>query len=289
MSQYIGRFAPSPTGPLHTGSLLAALISYLDARANNGKWLVRIEDIDPPREIAGASEAILSALVAHGLRWDDEILYQSKNSERYEEQLIKLLQSNSCYYCPCSRKQLAERSGAHLPECGVNTGKTTSNSAIRFHATASKTLYWRDLVRGEQSLNIQEDFVLKRKDGLYAYQLAVVTDDIDQNITHVIRGADLLDSTPMQLALYDALGTPPPLFGHFPLVLNESGQKLSKQNLAPAIDIAKANSNLIQLARWLKLEIAPHWTDSTTPEEMLSSFTQQWALTEHVGQHDFNT
>lgn len=254
------------------GSLLAALISYLDARKNEGQWLVRIEDIDPPREQAGAADNILSTLEAHGLSWDQTVRYQSLCSDLYEERLHTLLDKGLCYYCPCSRKELAERHGKHLSSCGRHIGEHSKMGALRFRAT-QKTEQWDDVVLGPKKELLGSDFILKRRDGLYSYQLAVVSDDIDQNISHVIRGVDLLASTPMQLALYDALALPAPAFGHFPLVVNAEGQKLSKQNLAPAVNNATPTNNLALLGSWLGFE-SPQ--DTKQPEDYLAYYAQQW-------------
>lgn len=275
MPEYTGRFAPSPTGPLHMGSLLAALVSYLDARKNHGQWLVRIEDIDPPREQPGATDRILRTLDLHGFHWDREIRYQSACSDLYEATLTKLLDKGLCYACPCSRKQLDENKGAHLPSCGKYTGKRTDDCALRFRAQ-SKTQQWTDLILGPQKRSIESDFVLKRRDGLYSYQLAVVADDIDQGISHVIRGADLCDSTPMQIALYRALGVTPPEFGHFPLIVNKDGQKFSKQNFAPAVNDQSPMANLSTLANWLGL--IPPTPAMKSPEDYLAELSKHWEL-----------
>jgi glutamyl-Q tRNA(Asp) synthetase len=236
---YIGRFAPSPTGPLHLGSLLAAVISYLDAKSNSGKWLVRIEDIDPPRELPGAADDILSTLEAHHLLWDGPVIYQSKRHEAYQEAIDRLLTQKAIYPCQCSRKQLAKFSQIHPDHC-IQPLDATQPFAYRAYPSSFQ---YNDLYQGNQS-GRDGHFVVKRRDQLFAYQLAVVVDDHAQHISHVIRGHDLMDSTPKQLVLYDALGFKPPVFGHFPVIVGDNGQKLSKQNLAPAIDNARAHQNL---------------------------------------------
>lgn len=241
---YIGRFAPSPTGPLHFGSLFAAVISYLHAKQNKGKWLVRIEDIDPLREQKDASSNILRTLEAHGLYWDDAVQYQSKRSELYEERLLQLRNGNFSFNCSCSRKQLSENNGKHTEQCQKGLSDPAL-SAIKFRANHSKYV-WQDEFQALCSRVLDQDFVLKRKEGFYSYQLAVVADDIDQKITHIIRGYDLIDSSPMQLALYQALAATPPYFAHFPIIC-QSGQKLSKQNLAPGIQSEHARSNLTKV------------------------------------------
>lgn len=265
------------------GSLLAALVSYLDARKNNGQWLVRIEDIDPPREQPGSAKKILQTLEHHGLHWDQEVRFQSSCSSLYEEKLETLISKELCYFCPCSRKQLNDNAGEHLPSCGKLSGKALKDSALRFHSRG-QTQHWNDLILGSRSEVLDADFILKRRDGLYSYQLAVVADDIDQQITHVIRGADLLDSTPMQLALYSALDTHPPKFGHFPLVVNAQGQKLSKQNLAPAVSDQSALDNLELLGKWLGFELP---VNPSHPDEYLISYTEQWGLNAFKTRQDY--
>ena len=283
MAPYVGRFAPSPTGPLHLGSLLAALVSYLDAKANDGEWLVRIEDIDPPREVAGASTGILKTLESHGLEWDRDVRYQSNCSARYENLLSKLEHSKLCYRCPCSRKELHDNFGQHLDHCGINQNTAFLESATRFHSH-DQVIRWHDLIVGSQSRTITEDFVLRRRDGLYSYQLAVVSDDIDQGVTHVIRGADLIDSTPMQIALYQSLAIAPPYFGHFPLIRNkETGQKLSMQNLAPAVDKEKPIENINRLADLLGLSF-PQGSSLT---DALQILTKQWSRRRIHSRKDF--
>ena len=284
MPEYIGRFAPSPTGPLHMGSLLAALVSYLDARKNNGQWLVRIEDIDPPREQPSSVEQILRTLEIHGFHWDQEIRYQSSCTELYEAALSKLYEKGLCYWCPCSRKQLAERHGEHLPSCGKSTGKHLNHCALRFRGSGI-SYKWPDLLLGSKEQTIDNDFILKRRDGLYSYQLAVVADDIDQRISHVIRGADLLDSTPMQLALYEALDAAPPKFGHFPLVVNKDGQKFSKQNFAPAVNDQTPLDNLGVLSKWLGMTIPT--PPPSHPESYLKTLAQQWGRTSFESKNNY--
>jgi len=242
MTRYTGRFAPSPTGPLHLGSLFAAVISYVDAKANQGSWLVRIEDLDPPREANGATQQILSSLEAHSLRSDQDIVFQSQRYSLYESALAKLDSQQQLYRCPCSRKELQENNGRHTPACQQGM-LGDQDFALRFRAE-QKTMEWLDRFQGPMSMRIRDDAVLKRKDGLYAYQLAVVVDDIAQNISHVVRGVDLIDSTPVQLCLYEALKAKPPSFAHFPVIEGKNGQKLSKQNLAKPLEDNAAVDNL---------------------------------------------
>lgn len=266
------------------GSLLAALVSYLDARKNNGQWLVRIEDIDPPREQPNSARQILRTLEIHGFHWDQEVRYQSSCTELYEAILTDLCEKGLCYWCPCSRKQLAERHGEHLPSCGKTTGKHPKTCALRFRC-GDITYKWFDLLSGPKEKSVDNDFILKRRDGLYSYQLAVVADDIDQHISHVIRGADLLDSTPIQLALYQALDAAPPQFGHFPLVVNKDGQKFSKQNFAPAVDDQTPIENLCVLSKWLGITIPTPLPSH--PESYLKELVQQWDRTSFKSKNNY--
>jgi len=273
-SSYVGRFAPTPTGPLHFGSLVAALASYLDAKAHNGTWLLRIEDLDPPREDPAASTVIPQQLKDHGLHWDADIQFQSEHSQRYEAALSQLAQSKHTFYCQCSRKQLAEHHGLHLGPCDTSH---IEQAAIRL-AVPDKTMSFVDQVYGTYSQNLLNqvgDQVLKRKDGLYAYQLAVVVDDHHSGITHVVRGVDLLDNTPRQLFLMDCLGYDHPHYLHLPLVVNELGQKLSKQNKAMAIEGQEAKQNLIKALEFLKQVVTPDMKQASIPQ-LLNQAVQNW-------------
>ncbi|MFE8071368.1 tRNA glutamyl-Q(34) synthetase GluQRS [Marinobacteraceae bacterium S3BR75-40.1] len=244
---YRGRFAPTPTGPLHFGSLVAAVASYLDARSQQGHWLVRIEDLDPLRESPEAADQILQSLEHHQLHWDETVRFQSQRHDAYEAMLDQLKTAGRTYPCTCSRKQLAAHGGLHPARCRSHPNWNVAPPyALRF-AIADHPLDWQDRLQGPQHYSPQvevDDFVLKRKEGFYAYQLAVVCDDIDQGITDVVRGSDLLDSTPLQLNLYEALAEAPPRYLHFPVILADNGQKLSKQNRAPAIDDSTPAQNL---------------------------------------------
>ncbi|WP_143562470.1 tRNA glutamyl-Q(34) synthetase GluQRS [Shewanella sp. UCD-KL12] len=234
---YIGRFAPSPSGPLHFGSLVAALGSYLRARSQAGKWLVRIEDIDPPREVLGSSEDILKTLLAYGLQWDGEVLYQSDRIQAYQTKIEKLLAQDKAYYCQCTRKEIKAMGGTYDGRCGrlaapLNTG------AIRIRNQAGVE-HFNDLLMDDVRVDkgfANEDFIIKRSDGLYAYQLAVVMDDAFQQITEVVRGSDLLIPTCRQISLFQQFEQTKPNWLHLPLVCTTPGMKLSKQNHAPAID-----------------------------------------------------
>ena len=246
-SAYRGRFAPSPTGPLHLGSLSTALASFLDARAHGGAWLLRIEDLDPPREQRGATGRILQSLRAHALHWDETELYQRDRTGAYERVVVALLDSGDAFHCTCSRQDLHLDNGAHAAACPRSRAAPAGESAIRLRARDTSYRF-ADLFLGEVELPGPagtDDFVIRRRDGLYAYQLAVVIDDAFQGITHVVRGRDLLESTPHQIFLRARLGQAPVRYGHIPLLLNAQGQKLSKQNQAPPLDDARAPHNLL--------------------------------------------
>lgn len=244
---YRGRFAPSPSGPLHFGSLVAALGSYLEARSHQGKWLLRMEDIDPPRERAGAADDILRTLEGFGFEWDGEVLYQSRRSEAYRLALDELAAREQIYACQCSRKEVASAGligidGPRYPgTCRGTPPFSRWQAAIRLQ-TESLEIGFEDALCGPHRQHIADevgDFILRRVDGIFAYQLAVVIDDAHQGITHVVRGADLLDSTPRQIYLQQILGYPTPHYTHLPLVLNAQGLKLSKQ----ANDLAVERKN----------------------------------------------
>lgn len=256
---YAGRFAPSPTGPLHFGSLVAALASWLDARASGGTWQVRIEDLDRARMQPGASDAILRALEGLGLSWDGPVLYQSRRIERYRNALERL--EPHTYPCGCTRKEIADSAlglaadGAHIYPgiCrgGLPAGKPARALRVK---TAGGVIEFVDRVQGLQRQWLQRevgDFVLYRADGLFAYQLAVVLDDAEQGITHVVRGADLIDSTARQMYLQRLLGLPTPSYLHVPVALNAAGEKLSKQTGAPAIDPQRGHALLSQALAFL--------------------------------------
>ena len=254
---YVGRFAPSPTGPLHFGSLVAAVGSYLDARAHGGAWLVRIEDLDPPREVPGASDLILRTLAAYGFEWDGAVLYQHTRQQAYEAALDALARAGRLYPCACTRSEIAESnsSGAlvYPGTCrnGLPPGKVARAWRVRVEV---REVEFDDALQGRVAQNLARevgDFVLKRADGLYAYQLAVVVDDAMQGITHVVRGMDLLDSTPRQICLQQQLGLPNPCYAHLPLVTNAAGEKLSKQTRAAALDLAQPSPVLWQALSFL--------------------------------------
>lgn len=243
---YRGRFAPSPTGPLHPGSLIAALASWLDARRAGGSWLLRIEDIDPPREQAGATSRILSSLEQHGLHHDAAILWQSRRSSAYNTALAQLEHSGLLFRCSCSRREQGP-GGDCRGDCRLRQAAIRSPFALRVAVPPEFESVWRDRWQGPQYCPLGRqltDFIVCRKGGLYAYQLAVVVDDAAQGISHVVRGSDLLDSTPRQHLLQQLLGYPSPEYGHLPVVTDGQGHKLSKQTHAPALVNSEAIANL---------------------------------------------
>ena len=258
-----GRFAPSPTGPLHFGSLVAAVGSYLSARSQNGEWLVRMEDLDPPREVKGATDDILRTLEAYGFEWDGEVMHQSCRRDAYETALDKLKHNGVIYACGCTRKEIADSSirgieGPVYPgTCRVGLKGKREARALRVR-TDNTVIEFTDRIQGAQRSALETDigdFVVKRADGFYAYQLAVVVDDAEQGITEIVRGADLLASTPRQIHLQRLLGVPTPAYAHLPVVVNARGEKLSKQTMAePISGRAGAAENLWQALHFLGQE-----------------------------------
>ncbi len=242
--EYRGRFAPSPTGPLHLGSLVAALASYLDAKAHRGRWLVRIEDIDPPRELPGSASQIIQTLQAHGLVPDEPVLYQSSRIKAYQAYIATLRQQGHLSACSCSRHQL--RHHPVYPGTCRNTATTDSETALRLRVD-ERSIILDDLIQGRQNWSISTcvgDFVIRRRDKLFAYQLAVTIDGAFQRITRVVRGCDLLDSTARQVYLQQLLGFPTPDYAHLPVLVNAQGHKLSKQTGATPVDDARPEQNL---------------------------------------------
>lgn len=242
MTGYRGRFAPTPSGALHFGSLIAALASFLDARHAGGEWLVRIEDIDPPRCPAGAADTILRQLEVFGLHWDGPVLWQHDRNPAYAAALERLQALGLAYPCSCSRKQWRDHP---IYPGWCRTGVCNPGKPVAWRLRSDlglRPVAWQDRLFGEQRFDPAElgDVVLQRKDGLWAYQLAVVVDDADQGISDVVRGFDLLDNTPWQRQLQHALELPEPRYLHLPLIVNREGQKLSKQNLAPALPLEDA-------------------------------------------------
>ncbi|NID13951.1 tRNA glutamyl-Q(34) synthetase GluQRS [Luteibacter yeojuensis] len=240
LPRYRGRFAPSPTGALHFGSLVAAVGSWLVARHAEGQWLVRIEDIDPPREVPGSAATILATLDAFGLSPDQPPVYQSQRQEAYAAAFEGLRESGQVFPCWCSRSDLASQGGIHRDGHCVAAADPSRPHAWRVRAP-DLSLHWEDDLQGAQSENLREmagDFVIRRVEGLWSYQLACVVDDADQGITHVVRGADLLDSTARQIHLQRLLALPTPGYLHLPLVLDAEGRKLSKSTAALPVDAA---------------------------------------------------
>lgn len=285
-AHYIGRFAPSPTGPLHFGSLVSALASYLHARAADGQWRVRIEDLDPPRERPGAADALLTGLEQHGLHWDGPVLYQSQRFEAYAHTLEQLRQMGLLYACSCTRRELRAMGGIYNGRCRHRTVNDRQRHAIRLKlydlpqgaSPLPEVCRFEDLFQGPRAQNLRQevgDQIMRRKDGLFAYQLAVVVDDIAQRISHVVRGSDLLEVSAAQIALFRLLGSTPPRYGHVPIALNGQGQKLSKQNGAPALPGAHAGTNLWRALAFLN-QNPPEELAGASAAEILSWAVQHW-------------
>jgi len=279
---YIGRFAPSPTGPLHFGSLVAALASWLDARAAGGRWLLRMEDLDKPREQPGAADTILRQLEALGLTWDGAVMVQSTRHARYRAALDQLTRTGLTYPCGCSRREIADSAlgidGAHVypGSCrdALPPGKPARATRVR---TTAEPIRFVDRIQDECLQNIERevgDFVVLRADGLFAYQLAVVVDDADQGITDVVRGADLLDSTARQILLQRHLGFATPRYAHLPVAVNATGEKLSKQTSAAPIDPARGAE---AIARALLFLGHPPPVD-LPPSDLLSWALAHWDI-----------
>ena len=272
-SPYIGRFAPSPSGPLHFGSLIAALASYLDARASNGKWLLRMEDIDEPRCVAGADLSILKTLEAHGLQWDGEVIYQSQQHNRYQAVVDRLVARDMAYFCTCTRKMIKETGGVYQGTCR-NSQHGSEGAAVRLKLDSPITCF-HDRILGDITVCDQhalEDTVLKRRDGLFSYNLVVVLDDIFQGVTDIVRGSDLLTTTATHLSLYALLNEASPRYAHIPVASVAEGRKLSKQNHATALDNTQPVTNLLRALTFLGM--AP-------PEALLTESVDsvlQWAV-----------
>jgi glutamyl-Q tRNA(Asp) synthetase len=284
-SPYVGRFAPSPTGPLHLGSLVAALASWLDARAAGGRWLVRMEDLDRPRCDQASADIILRQLEAYGLAWDGTVLYQSMRDPAYAAALDALKSQGAVFACTCTRSQLA-----HAPRNAE--GEIVYPGTCRLHSPPHRAVHaWRvqvgdasahfvDRIHGELRQDLAAevgDFIVRRADGLFAYQLAVVVDDAFQAVTHVVRGADLLWNTPRQIYLQGLLGLPTPAYAHVPLVTNAAGQKLSKQTLAPALPERGRRAVLAQALAALG-HPPPAELVGAGPDELLAWGVAHWRL-----------
>lgn len=278
--RYVGRFAPSPTGPLHLGSLIAALASYLDAKANQGEWHLRIEDVDETRCHAEHTAGILRTLEACGLEWDGPVVTQSLRKARYAEALDALRKQHRLYACVCSRREIADSAingidGPVYPGTCRTAAHPETGNALRFKIEVAQ-INFHDRLQGAQSQDLARDigdFVVRRRDGLTAYQLAVVVDDADLGVTHVVRGADLLDSTARQIALQRALGVRTPEYLHVPVLVNSEGQKLSKQTLAPPIDHRNPLPALQEALTFLR---QPTHADVESPQELLKMAVTRW-------------
>ncbi|HEX8587664.1 tRNA glutamyl-Q(34) synthetase GluQRS [Pseudomonas sp.] len=274
---YIGRFAPTPSGYLHFGSLVAALASYLDARSVGGKWLMRMEDLDPPREVQGAQAGILQTLEAYGFEWDGEVVKQSDRHEAYQAVINRWFGHGLAYACTCSRKQLEAYNGVYPGFCR-DAGHSPEDAAIRIRVPE---LHYRfeDRVQGEFRQHLGRDvgdFVIRRRDGFYAYQLAVVLDDGWQGVTEIVRGADLLDSTPRQLYLQELLGLPQPRYLHVPLITQPDGHKLGKSYRSPPLPPDGATPLLLRGLRALGQK-TPAELNHATPREVLDWAIAHWA------------
>ncbi|MGB1297402.1 MAG: tRNA glutamyl-Q(34) synthetase GluQRS [Psychrobium sp.] len=285
MIQYRGRFAPSPSGDLHFGSLVAALGSYLDAKASNGQWLVRMEDIDPPREVAGAADAILRTLEAFELHWDGEVAYQSQRHDFYQHHLDELVKQDFCYGCDCTRKMIMSGGGLYQGTCQHKSkDELTTPHSLRF-VNNNGVSSFEDRLLGKISVEDEfanEDFILKRKDGLYAYQLVVVLDDMEQSITDVVRGSDLLEVTTRQMTLFNHLRTgqlqaEPIKYLHLPLAITDNGLKLSKQNHAKALDLNERKSLMLKALAFLGQRVEDDYRDMSL-HQLLQLATTQWNI-----------
>ena len=272
-AKYCGRFAPSPTGPLHFGSLVAAVGSYLDARHHQGTWLLRVEDVDTPREVPGATDDILKTLEQLGLTWDGPVTYQSKRTHLYEEALSQLQQQGHIYDCGCTRKELAG-STAYPGTCrkGLPAGRSPRSLRVRV-ANAAVDMQDRLQSAVHQQLAAETgDFIIKRADMLFAYQLAVVVDDGEQRINNIVRGVDLLESTPRQIYLQQLLGLPTPAYLHLPIAVGADKAKLSKQTFARRIDVDDTNNAILDALRFLGQPLPD------TPRDASREELWQWAI-----------
>ena len=276
-----GRFAPSPSGPLHFGSLTGALASYADIKKRNGKWLVRIEDIDPPREMEGASSQILAQLAAHGLLWDEEVLYQSTRLNVYVEILTSLAKRKLTYHCSCSRSRIRVLQGIYDEHCRERNLKSEGNATRIIVQSDLGYISFTDQICGPKKQKLSRsvgDFVIQRRDGLTSYQLAVAIDDNFQGITDIMRGSDLLDSTHRQIFLQRCLGFPQPNYAHLPLAVTPDGIKLSKQNLASGLQAGKESKNLWEALNWLNQE-PPVELKKMSPADIIKWSVNHWDRT----------
>ncbi|WP_045859809.1 tRNA glutamyl-Q(34) synthetase GluQRS [Raoultella terrigena] len=275
-SRYTGRFAPSPSGELHFGSLIAALGSYLQARAKNGIWHVRIEDIDPPREVPGAADTILRQLERYGLHWDGEVLWQSQRHEAYREHLAWLHEQGLCYYCTCTRARIHAVGGIYDGHCR-DLRLPAQDAALRIRQTRP-VLEFYDQLRGTLVADepvAREDFIIHRRDGLFAYNLAVVVDDRFQGVSEIVRGADLIEPTVRQISLYQHFGWQAPDYLHLPLALNAEGNKLSKQNHAPALPEGDPRPEIIRALMFLNQDVEQEWR-ALSIDDLLRQAVANW-------------
>jgi glutamyl-Q tRNA(Asp) synthetase len=285
VSTYRGRFAPSPTGPLHFGSLVAAVSSYLDARHNQGDWLLRMEDLDPPREIPGAADDILCTLEALGMHWDGPVVYQSQRNHIYEEALATLQDSGHSYGCACTRREIADSSmkagsgNVYPGTCrhGITGGRRARSIRVQVY---DRTITINDRLQDTLMQPLGRDvgdFIVRRADELFAYQLAVVVDDAEQEISHVVRGADLFDSTPRQVHLQQLLGYPQPAYLHVPVAVNSGNEKLSKQTHAQAINPDNWSTTLCDVLALLNQQL-PESAEDASQEEFWQWAIQHWNI-----------
>jgi len=278
---YKGRFAPSPTGAVHFGTLLAAVASYLQAKKNNGEWLIRMEDVDVTRKLAGSDKDILNTLEAFGFKWDGDVIYQSKQTDYYQQALLQLIEQTAVFPCLCSRKKLAKNDTAVYP----GTCRTLCLPEKKPHAlrvlSDDTVITFNDIVMGKQSQNINTqcgDFIIKRRDGLFAYQLAVVVDDALQGITEVVRGCDLLDSTPRQIYLQGLLRYATPAYCHLPLAVNAEGDKISKSEAAAKVDIRQRQKLLYKTLLFLGQKPPTALLDASIDDIWLWAISN-WSIT----------
>ena len=285
MNTYRGRFAPSPTGPLHFGSIVAAVGSFLEARTRGGEWLVRMEDLDPPRVVAGAADDILRVLEACGMQWDGTIVRQSMRGDAYHAALHRLREKGLVYPCACSRRDIADSAAAGIEgpvypgTCRAGLAPGRAARALRADTRGANVLF-DDALQGRIEHDVEKDFgdfVLYRADDVYAYQLAVVVDDAEQGITDVVRGADLLASTPRQIYLQQRLGLPQPRYAHLPVAVNAAGEKLSKQTFAAPVDAAKPQPTLVSALEFLGQQ-PPRELPRSTVNDLWDWATKNWKL-----------
>ena len=277
---YRGRFAPSPTGPLHAGSLVAALASFLDARHQSGVWRLRFDDIDPPRAVAGSEQNIVAALRGHGLHWDEPILYQSERSEKYESALQTLWQLGYLFRCICTRTTLSG-AGTCGQDCRNADYPATLGHSLRVRVIPERLQNFTDRFMGEQAVatgGVPADFIVKRRDGLFAYQLAAAVDDALPHVTHVVRGDDLLTSTHRQRWLQQLLGLTSPNYAHVGVVCDHAGNKLSKQTGAEALNVSAAAENLRDALRHLRQQPPP--ASAKTVIDLLGFAIEHWSTSQ---------